>query len=80
MNPFKPSATRFPRVHRMSILEVGSRGACDDVDAIVMSELLEMGFVEVRQPDRCVVLTECGQRAYEELRECQSGRQSYRSG
>jgi hypothetical protein len=52
----------------MAILEVGARRLCDDVDLIVMSGLVERGFMAVRSADRRLVLTERGRRAYEELR------------
>jgi hypothetical protein len=51
----------------MAIQEVGARRLCEDVDLIVMSSLVEMGIMTVRDKDRRLILTEIGWRAYQKL-------------
>jgi len=64
---------RFSDTHRAAILELGSRGAGGEFDAVVMSELFSMGIVEIRSTDRRLVLTDLGHRAYSELRKDRNG-------
>ena len=47
-----------------AILELGSRGSGGSFDPQAMSELFDLGLIEVRNEDRRVVLTERGQMAY----------------
>jgi len=58
---------RFRRFHRIAIQEVGARRLCEEVDLIVMSSLVDMGMIAVRDRDRRLVLTDTGRRAYQNL-------------
>jgi len=53
--------------HCAAILELGSRGAGGEFNALIMCELMTAGIVEIRSRDRRLMLTERGRRAYAEL-------------
>jgi hypothetical protein len=54
-------------LQRATLIELGSRGSGGDFDQYALAQLFVLGFVEVRQEDRRIVLTERGRAMYHSL-------------
>jgi len=52
---------------RTAILELGNRRSGGRFDPVVLSDLLNLGMLEIRSEDRRIALTKRGERVYVQL-------------